>query len=598
MKNENAILNVEELDDLDENSLYLDELENELQEQLDFEISDFEFLKKEKDKIGSPEALGETIKGVIWDQFMNQVSNIAGEEFIKENGGMTLDLRDEAHIQTAENFENGKIATHNYISKKQLEKNYDRYKNTSHKDFRKKYVNPGMDKTLKRAGELNKEGSETVTDIYTGRQISTKTKLENGKNNLESAQREHVISSAEVYKNSSLQMANDSEELADIINDPENLQGYTTAKRNNRKNDKTENEMEEQDKTKHWEKANNKAKKFMNQKEKEGEERLKEEGRKTQKAEAFKIGGKALKSAIMTLLVTLLKNIIGKLVKWLRTAKRSFSTLVEHIKEAFTSFLDGIKSHLVNSAMGVFNTVAMSIFNPISRILKNAWTILKQGWKSLKEAFNYIKNPENRKKPIGILLLEIGKIIIMGISAVGAIALGEVIEVALSGIPFLAIEIPLLGSLANIIGIFMGASISGIIGAIGINLIQKSIEKKLKNETLTKQIDKGNEVLITQYKIQKVTEKKLIYTKIRTASNIKNRHEEFLNYIEEKKLEIEEKNKILKNELEEYKKDKEKNLKEYIEKNSIIISDEEKESQKKREEKFDDIDSILNNLID
>lgn len=598
MKNENAILNVEELDDLDENSLYLDELENELQEQLDFEISDFEFLKKEKDKIGSPEALGETIKGVIWDQFMNQVSNIAGEEFIKENGGMTLDLRDEAHIQTAENFENGKIATHNYISKEQLEKNYDRYKNTSHKDFRKKYVNPGMDKTLKRAGELNKEGSETVTDIYTGRQISTKTKLENGKNNLESAQREHVTSSAEVYKNPSLQMANDSEELADIINDPENLQGYTTAKRNNRKNDKTENEMEEQDKTKHWEKANNKAKKFMNQKEKEGEERLKEEGRKTQKAEAFKIGGKALKSAIMTLLVTLLKNIIGKLVKWLRTAKRGFSTLVEHIKEAFTSFLDGIKSHLVNSAMGVFNTVAMSIFNPISRILKNAWTILKQGWKSLKEAFNYIKNPENRKKPIGILLLEIGKIIIMGISAVGAIALGEVIEVALSGIPFLAIEIPLLGSLANIIGIFMGASISGIIGAIGINLIQKSIEKKLKSETLTKQIDKGNEVLITQYKIQKVTEKKLIYTKIRTASNIKNRHEEFLNYIEEKKLEIEEKNKILKNELEEYKKDKEKNLKEYIEKNSIIISDEEKESQKKREEKFDDIDSILNNLID
>lgn len=598
MKNENAILNVEELDDLDENSLYLDELENELQEQLDFEISDFEFLKKEKDKIGSPEALGETIKGVIWDQFMNQVSNIAGEEFIKENGGMTLDLRDEAHIQTAENFENGKIATHNYISKEQLEKNYDRYKNTSHKDFRKKYVNPGMDKTLKRAGELNKEGSETVTDIYTGRQISTKTKLENGKNNLESAQREHVISSAEAYKNPSLQMANDSEELADIINDPENLQGYTTAKRNNRKNDKTENEMEEQDKTKHWKKANNKAKKFMNQKEKEAEERLKEEGRKTQKAEAFKIGGKALKSAIMTLLVTLLKNIIGKLVKWFRTAKRSFSTLVEHIKEAFTSFLDGIKSHLVNSAMGVFNTVAMSIFNPISRILKNAWTILKQGWKSLKEAFNYIKNPENRKKPIGILLLEIGKIIIMGISAVGAIALGEVIEVVLSGIPFLAIEIPLLGSLANIIGIFMGASISGIIGAIGINLIQKSIEKKLKNETLTKQIDKGNEVLITQYKIQKVTEKKLIYTKIRTASNIKNRHEEFLNYIEEKKLEIEEKDKILKNELEEYKKDKEKNLKEYIEKNSIIISDEEKESQKKREEKFDDIDSILNNLID
>ena len=598
MKNENAILNVEELDNLDENLLYLDELENELQEQLDFEISEFEFLKKEKDKIGSPEALGETIKGVIWDQFINQVSNIAGEEFIKENGGIPLDLRDEAHIQTAENFENGKIASHNYISKKQLEKNYNRYKNEPHSKFRENYVDKGMDKVLKRAGELNKKGTETVTDIYTGRKISTMTKLENGKNNPEAAQREHVIASAELYKNPSLQMVNSDEELAAIINDPENLQGYTTAKRNNRKSDNSADEMEEQDKTEHWKKANKKAEDFVNKKEKEGEERLKEEGRKTQKEEAFRIGGKALKSAIMTLLVTLLKNIIGKLVKWFRTAKRSFSTLVEHIKEAFTSFLDGINSHLINSAMGVFNTVAMSIFNPISRILKNAWTILKQGWKSLKEAFNYIKNPENRKKPIGILLLEIGKIIIMGISAVGAIALGEVIEVVLSGIPFLAIEIPLLGSLANIIGIFMGASISGVIGAIAINYIQSKLEKKLKNEALAKQIDKGNEILVTQAKIQKVNEQKLVFTKIQTASNIKDRHNNFYEYIEENEKDIDEKKKILKNELEEYIKNTDKTLEEYIEENSIVIRDEEIEKQRKKEEEFDNMDSLLSGLFD
>ena len=43
MKSENAILNIEELDNLNENLLYLDELENELQEQLDFEISEFDF---------------------------------------------------------------------------------------------------------------------------------------------------------------------------------------------------------------------------------------------------------------------------------------------------------------------------------------------------------------------------------------------------------------------------------------------------------------------------------------------------------------------------------------------------------------------------
>lgn len=391
MRNENAISNFEELDKLEDNLLYLDELEEELQEQLDFEISEFDFLKKEEEKIGSPEALGETIKGVIWEQVMNQVATVAGEDFIKENGGMTLDLRDEAHIQTAENFQNGKIATHNYISKENLEYNYDRYKNKPHNKFREKYVDKGMDKVLKRAGELNKNGTETVTDIYTGRQISTKTKLENGKNNLEAAQREHVIASAEIYNNNpSLQMANDNEELAAVINDPENLQGYTTAKRNNRKSDNSADKMEEQDKTEHWKKANKKAEDFINKKEKEGEERLKEEGRKTQRAEAFKIGGKALRTAIVTLLAGLLKNIISKLVKWFRSTKRTFKTLVEYIKEAISSFLDNIKTHIVNAGSGVITTIASSIFGPIVSIFKKLWIILKQGWKSLKEAFNYI----------------------------------------------------------------------------------------------------------------------------------------------------------------------------------------------------------------
>lgn len=598
MKSENAILNIEELDNLDENLLYLDELENELEEQLDFEISEFDFLKKEKEKIGSPEALGETIKGVIWEQVMNQVATVAGEDFIKENGGMPLDLSDEAHIQTAENFQKGKIAKHNYISKKNLEYNYDRSKNKPHNEFREDYVDKGMNKVLKRAGELNKNGTETVTDIYTGRQISTKTKLENGKNNLEAAQREHVIASAKLYENPSLQMANTDEELAGIINDPENLQGYTTAKRNNRKNDKSADEMEEQDKTEHWKKANKKAEDFINKKEKEGEERLKEEGRKTQREEAFRIGGKALRTAIISLLAVLLKNIISKLVKWFRTAKRTFKMLVEYIKEAISSFLDKIKTHIVNAGNGVITTIASSIFGPIVGIFKKLWMILKQGWKSLKEAFNHMRNPENRKKPIGVLLLEVGKIVIASLSAISAIVLGEVIEKSLMTIPFLAVEIPLLGSLANIIGIFMGASISGVIGAIAINFIQKKLEKKLKNVATIKQIEKGNEVLVTQAKIQKVSEQKLIYTKIQTASNIKNRHEKFSEYIEENEKDIKEKEKDSKNELEKYIKNSDKNLDNYIEENSIIITDEEIEEQKKKDEKFDEIDSLLNDLLE
>ena len=197
---------------------------------------------------------------------MNQLAIVAGEDFIKENGGMTLDLRNEAHIQTAENFAKGKIAKHNYKSREKLEKNYERYSNVSHKKFREEYVNPGMDKTLERAGELNKKAIDTVKDIYTGRQISTNTKLENGKNNPKAAEREHVRPSAELYKNSTLQMANNDKELANVINNPENLQGYTTAERNNRKSAKLPDEIDDRDKTKHWKEADEKAEKFIEKK--------------------------------------------------------------------------------------------------------------------------------------------------------------------------------------------------------------------------------------------------------------------------------------------------------------------------------------------
>ena len=588
MKSENAVLNVEKLEDLDENLLYLDELEEKLQEQLDFEISEFDFLMKEKEKIGSPEALGETIKGVIWEQVMNQVATVAGEDFIKENGGMTLDLRDEAHIQTTENFENGKIAKHN------TEINYQERFDEWQSSFQK-----------------NEDGS-IKTDI-TGKKILTKEARayydEGREKGSATVHKDHTVSVAEITRDSEAAAHMSKEDKKNFANGDKNLKDLDAAA-NMSKSDKSmeewldserdgkkpserfnidEDELRESDKIAREELEKQKA---------EGKKKSIEAGKKSQREEAFRIGGKALRTAIVTLLAELLKNIISKLIKWFRTAKRTFKTLVEYIKEAISSFLDNIKTHVVNAGNGVITTIASSIFGPIVGVFKKLWMILKQGWKSLKEAFNYMKNPENRKKPIGILLLEVGKIVIASLSAIGAIVLGEVIEKSLMAIPFLAVEIPLLGSLANILGIFMGASVSGVIGAIAINYIQSKLEKKLKNEALTKQINKGNEVLVTQAKIQKVSEEKLVYTKVQTVSNIKDRHDKFSEYINENERDIEEKEKDLKIELEEYTKNSDKNLEEYIIENSIVISNEEIEKQKKKEEEFDNMDSLLSGLFD
>ena len=97
-------------------------------------------------------------------------------------------------------------------------------------------------------------------------------------------------------------------------------------------------------------------------------------------------------------------------------------------------------------------------------------------------------------------MLEVGKIVIASITAGGAILLSEVIEKSLMTIPAFAFQIPLLGSLANILGIFFGAIVSGIIGAIALNLIDRLLAKKVKSENQLRQIKKGNEILKKQEK--------------------------------------------------------------------------------------------------
>ena len=524
MKNNKEVL--QQWAELDIDTVDFNELEKSFEHELAEHFADLSALENEREKIGNPNTLGETVMNVVWEQFLNQIAVTAGEDFIRENRGLTLDLSDDAHIQTPENFAKGKIAEHNHISRVELEENYKRYSETPHKEFRKEYVNPGMDATLERAGKLKAQGIDTVTDIYTGRQIPTETKFENGKNNPNAAQREHVKPSAEDYENPSLQMGYSSEELADIINHPDNLQGYTTAQRNGRKSDKTANEMEDCDKTKHWEKANEKAEKHIKEKELEGEKRLIDEGRKTQIEETFRIGGKALKAVLMSMLASLVKDIIRKLIKWFRSGIRVLSTFIDSIKEAIKEFFKNMKQHLINAGDTLLTTIATAIIGPIVGMIKKAWIFLKQGYNSVREAIEFLTDPQNAYMPFSIKLLKVGKIIIAGLTAGGAILLGEVIEKSLISIPIFAFEIPLLGSLASLLGIFFGAVISGIIGALALDFIDRMVAKKLKEENAIKTFDTRNIILATQAVVIQTTTASTIDAKNATAMSIIDRHNE------------------------------------------------------------------------
>lgn len=515
MANENATVEKSNSDDID-----FDELERKLQDDLEMELSDLDFMNEQSSQIGNPDSLGDVVLNTVWEQFTNQIAVQAGEDFIKDNRGMNLDLRKEAHIQTTENFSNGKIATHN------TEIDYQQRYNDWQKNFQKNVDGTVKTQTDSRTGKEKKVLTKDARkDFDKGRPKGSKT-----------VNKDHTVSAAEIIRDPEAAAHLTREEQTAFANSEKNLVDLDSAA-NQSKSDSTmtewldserngekpadrfpidEEELKERDKE---------AREEYEKQKKEGEKRSVEAGKKSQKAEAFRVGKKAVRAVVMSLLSELVKKIIRKLVAWLKTKDKSLKTLLTSIKEAIVTFVTDLKKNVVSVADTAATVIATSILGPVIGTIKKAWMFIKQGWSSLKQSVEYIKDPKNKKKPVGILMLEVGKIITAGLTVAGAIVLGEVIEKGLTTIPVFAIEIPLLGSLANIIGIFMGAVISGIIGALALNLINRLIADKQKKQLNTDKVEKRNEILNTQNEIIQVNKVKTEEIKYNVSTNIKKRHE-------------------------------------------------------------------------
>lgn len=525
MAKENAILDKKEQlnEDLVE-SFDFDELEEKLQSQLEEELADMQFLAEEKEKIGNPDNLGNVIMDVVWEQFLNQVAVTAGEDFIKENRGLHLDLRKEAHIQTTENFAEGKIATHN--TEIDYQQRYDDWQSNFVKDENGNVVT-----------HQTRSGKEETTLVKGARKPFDEGRPTGSVEN--HTDMDHTVSAAEIIRDPAANAHMTKDEQIAFANSEANLNEMDSSL-NRSKGDKSMTDwldnpnssgqkpdeifdISAEDEAKMRQKDAEAREEYEKQK-KEAEQKSIEAGKKSRKEEAFRIGGKALRAVLMQLLAELVREIIAKLVKWFKPSKKVLDSLLDSLKEAIHSFIGKMKQHLINAGNTVFTTVTTAIIGPIVGTIKKVWIMLKQGWSSLKNAIAYIKDPANKGKPIGRLLMEVGKIVIAGMTGIGAMLLGEVIEKGLMTIPIFAVEIPLLGSLANILGIFLGAVVAGIIGAIAINIIEKQIAKSMKQENVDAQITKGNEILRTQHQLQVVNEAKLDHTKSVAAQNIHERH--------------------------------------------------------------------------
>ena len=527
---ENALLDE---NDIETEEFDFDELERRLEEGLEDSLSELRFLEEEKSKIGNLDNLGNTVMNVVWDQFIIQIGAIAGEDFIKENRGMKLDLRDEVHIQTTENFNKGKIATHN--TEIDYQQRYD--------DWQSNFVKDENGNNVK---HQTRRGKEEETLVKGAREPFDKERPSGSA--VKHTDMDHTVSAAEIIrdpaanahmtKKEQIAFANSEANLYEMdssLNRSKGDNSTTDWLDNPNANGQKPNEIfdispEEEQRMRQKDKE---AREEYEKQKKEAEEKSIEAGKKSQKAEAFRIGGKALRAAVMGLLAELIRNIIGKLINWLNAKTKNLKTFLNQIKYAISTFLNNIKRNLLTAGTTMATTVLSAIYGPIVSTIQKVWILIKQGGKSVKEAIDYVKSPENRKKSFGVLMLEVGKIIITGLTAMGALGLGDVIEKGLISVPVFAVEIPLIGSLANVIGIFLGAVVAGIAGAVVLNLIDKLIANKKRQRITEEQIKKGNGVLKEQADLIALNQERLKRTKQKSFEAMQERHEQAQDVVRE-----------------------------------------------------------------
>lgn len=483
------------------------DLKSTLQVELNDILDELSSIEEDREKLQNNQYLEEAIQDIIWDQVQNQLAVQIGEEFIKDNNGQKLDLRKDAHIQTTENFEKGKFASHN--REFNYQERYDKWQDNF---------------TTNKKGErvLKKEARQFFDK---GRDMGSAA-----------VHKDHTVSIKEQLNDIEMAAFFSKEQVKEFANSSKNLHDLD-ASANKSKNDKTMTEFLNSERNglkpeerfnidrKQLEKDDKEAREELKNRKDENKNIAIQSGKKSRRKEALKVTGKALKAAVLQLLTEFLREIVKKFISWLGEREKNFGNFIAKVKEAITNFITNLSHHVLGVGQSMVTMLATSIIGPVVGTFMQVWTFIQQGWRSLTDAIDYLKNPENKNKSTSVKMLEIGKIIVAGVTAAGAIVLSSAIGATLLSIfPPLGVEIPLLGSLSDLIGTFMGATVAGIAGAFVLKLIDQMIVDKQIDELTNKKIDKYNDKLIVQDQMNAVGMALVRVDKMESLSQMEDRH--------------------------------------------------------------------------
>ena len=480
MENELLVLNSEEVYEFE--NLNYDELEELLEQQFTIEFSNLEKLELECKEISSPDKLGDVILDEIWNQFSNQIGlDMTSDTLLKQYN--------DKHPNGYTKEEGAKIM----------------------KDKRYTDANNAM-KAKQKSGNLK--------DEYTGKTLKI-----NDKANLD-----HVVPRKQIFENPWRKIADI--ETSDLANKSENLAGTNESlnkskgaksnsdyiknreSREKKLRDQLQRANEKIDKKNisDAEKRNLKAlnEKRLNDKLAADSQKMLKIEKKAKKAinkniakkapvrMANKAGKDAVKAMFVAALFGMLKEIMNALVRFFKSKKRSFDTFLDEMKNALHSFFGKIRDFIKVGIDSFVGSIVGEIIGAFAEKLRKLPNLVKQLFGSIRESISYLSNPENQSHSTVIKIAHVSKIITSALVGVGAMFLGEYFEKYLLTISGMQTSIPLLGTVANILGMFLASLLTGILGAIIINGLDGFISRKLQEENKKQQADKKNELLRIQ----------------------------------------------------------------------------------------------------
>ena len=480
MENELLVLNTEEVNESE--NLNYDELEELLEQQFTMEFSNLEKLELECKEISSSDKLGDVVLDEIWSQFANQIGlDMTSDTLLKQYN--------DKHPNGYTKEEGAKIMkdkrytdANNAMKERQKNGNLkDEYTGKTIKINEK----ANLDHVIPRK-QIFENPWRKIADIET---VDLANKSENFAATNESLNKSKgAKSNSEYIKNRELREKNLKDQLK-RVNDKIDKMNISDAEKRNLKaeNNKRLNDKLAAD-SKKMLKSEKTAKKAIN----------KDIAKKASVRMANKAGKDAIKAMFIAALFGMLKEIINALVRYFKAKKQSFDTFIEEMKKALHSFFGKIRDFIKVGIDSFVGSIVGEIIGAFNQKLQKLPNLFKQLFGSIRESISYLSNPENQSHSTAIKIAHVSKIITSALLGVGAMFLGEYFEQFLNKIPGMTFEIKLLGTIANILGMFFASLLTGILGAIIINGLDGFISRKLQDENKKQQADKKNELLRIQ----------------------------------------------------------------------------------------------------